>query len=175
VICSTSERRLSTSVEDSWLGRSDPSERRLIIPTRVDSKKRFAPVRTATVMPPLTFYDFFAGVGMAEVGLAPEWSCVWANDFDPRKAATYCANHDPSRFVLGDIATVQPGHLPVPATMAWASFPCQDLSLAGWRRGMSPGGRSGTFWEFHRIMRGLHDHGLRPPIIVLENVVGLLS
>lgn len=40
---------------------------------------------------------------------------------------------------------------------------------------MSPGGRSGTFWEFHRIMRGLHEQGRRPPLIVLENVVGLLS
>jgi DNA (cytosine-5)-methyltransferase 1 len=126
-------------------------------------------------MPQLTFYDFFAGVGMAEIGLSPAWQCVWANDFDRRKASTYCENHDPQRFVLGDVARVQPGHLPVPATMAWASFPCQDLSLAGWRRGMSPGGRSGAFWEFHRIMRDLRERNQRPPIIVLENVVGLLS
>ena len=34
--------------------------------------------------------------------------------------------------------------------MAWASFPCQDLSLAGWRRGMK-GERSGTFWEILEV------------------------
>ena len=121
------------------------------------------------------FLDFFAGVGMAEIGLAPDWACVWANDIDPKKARTYCLNHDPARFRLDDIANVHGAELPGPIDLAWASFPCQDLSLAGWRRGMSPGGRSGTFWEFHRIMRELRDDGRRPPLIVLENVVGLLS
>ncbi|HET7094314.1 MAG TPA: DNA cytosine methyltransferase, partial [Thermomicrobiales bacterium] len=123
----------------------------------------------------LRFFDFFAGVGMAETGLAPDWECVWANDVDAKKAATYRANHDPSRFHLGDIANVCARDLPVPAQMAWASFPCQDLSLAGWRRGMTPGRRSGAFWEFHRIMRERHAADSRPPLIVLENVVGLLS
>jgi DNA (cytosine-5)-methyltransferase 1 len=126
-------------------------------------------------MQPLRFYDFFAGVGMAEVGLAPDWACVWANDFDPKKGRIYAANHDPSRFHLGDVADVAVDDLPIPADLAWASFPCQDLSLAGWRRGMSPGGRSGTFWQFWRIMKDLHDRGERPRLIVLENVVGLLS
>jgi DNA (cytosine-5)-methyltransferase 1 len=57
------------------------------------------------------------------------------------------------------------------ATLAWASFPCQDLSLAGWRRGISAP-RSGTFWELWRLLR---DMGARRPcLIVLENVVGLL-
>lgn len=126
-------------------------------------------------MQPLRFYDFFAGVGMAEVGLAPDWTCVWANDFDPKKGKIYAANHDPARFHLGDVANVTADHLPTPVELAWASFPCQDLSLAGWRRGMSPGGRSGTFWHFWRIMKELHERGERPPLIVLENVVGLLS
>ena len=57
--------------------------------------------------------------------------------------------------------------------MAWASFPCQDLSLAGWRRGLSAG-RSGTFWQFWRLMQEQFRASKRPPIIVIENVVGLL-
>jgi len=57
--------------------------------------------------------------------------------------------------------------------MAWASFPCQDLSSAGWRKGMSAK-RSGTFWAFWRIMRDLYDLRRRPPLIVIENVTGLL-
>ena len=38
------------------------------------------------------FYEFFAGGGMARAGLGPSWSCLFANDFDPKKAASYAAN-----------------------------------------------------------------------------------
>ncbi|MCC6315765.1 MAG: DNA cytosine methyltransferase, partial [Thermomicrobiales bacterium] len=89
-------------------------------------------------MEPLRFYDFFAGVGMAEVALTPDWACVWANDIDPRKAAIHRANHVPNRLHLGDVAAVAAADLPTTGVaMAWASFPCQDLSLAGGRRGLS--------------------------------------
>ncbi|MFT4040425.1 MAG: DNA cytosine methyltransferase [Thermomicrobiales bacterium] len=125
-------------------------------------------------MEPLRFYDFFAGAGMPDLALAPAWRCVWANDIDPKKAAIYTANHGAAHFHLGDVALAHGADLPTPADMAWASFPCQDLSLAGWRRGMM-GERSGTFWHFHRIMRELHVAGQRPPLLVLENVVGLLQ
>jgi DNA (cytosine-5)-methyltransferase 1 len=40
------------------------------------------------------------------------------------------------------------------ADMAWASFPCQDLSLAGGGAGLK-GERSGTFWPFWNLMKGL--------------------
>ena len=39
-----------------------------------------------------TFYEFFAGGGMARAGLGPEWDCLFANDIDARKAASYAAN-----------------------------------------------------------------------------------
>jgi len=98
---------------------------------------------------------------------------VWANDIDPRKESVYVANHGGDHFVLGDVAAVDADTLPPGAAMAWASFPCQDLSLAGWQRGMSAD-RSGTFWAFWRIMRHLTEAGRCPPLIVIENVVGLL-
>ena len=41
---------------------------------------------------PLTFYEFFAGGGMARLGLGSAWRCLFANDFDPVKVATYRAN-----------------------------------------------------------------------------------
>jgi len=97
---------------------------------------------------------------------------VWANDIDPRKAETYRANHGDRHFHLGDIAGVDASQLPS-ADMAWASFPCQDLSLAGWRQGLSAQ-RSGTFWAFWRLMHDLSLERRRPPLIVLENVLGLL-
>lgn len=124
-------------------------------------------------MQALRFYDFFAGVGMVDLALAPDWECIWANDIDLKKAAIYRANHEPDRFHLGDVSKVEAIDLPLGADMAWASFPCQDLSLAGWGRGMRAE-RSGTFWEFYRIMSELQQLGRRPPMIVLENVVGLL-
>ena len=76
-------------------------------------------------------------------------------------------------LVVGDIDEIKAEDLPATADLAWASFPCQDLSLAGWRRGMSAR-RSGTFWAFWRLMRDLHERDRRPPLIVLENVTGLL-
>jgi hypothetical protein len=34
-----------------------------------------------------TFYEFFAGSGMVRAGLGPSWTCVFADDFDDKKAA----------------------------------------------------------------------------------------
>src|SRR5690349_824610 len=89
---------------------------------------------------PLRFYDFFAGAGLATLGLQQSgWRCIWANDIDPRKHAVYTANFGDQHFELGDLAQIPASRLPAPAELAWASFPCQDLSLAGWRKGLSAG------------------------------------
>lgn len=121
----------------------------------------------------LKFYDFFAGAGMATLGLAPQWQCIWANDIDERKAKIYRDHFGCDHFIRDDVANISAASLPKPAHLAWASFPCQDLSLAGWRRGLSAE-RSGAFWPFWRLMHDLLVMGQRPPIIVIENVVGLL-
>ena len=121
----------------------------------------------------LTFLDFFAGAGLVRLGLEPNWSCIWSNDIDPRKREVYEAHFGSDDFLLGDISKVDAGSLPNGADLAWSSFPCQDLSVAGWRRGMH-GRRSGTFWEFWRLMRDSLDRGNRPSLVVIENVVGLL-
>ena len=119
------------------------------------------------------FYEFFAGAGLAKLGLGDPWRCVWANDIDPQKAEIYRTNFGNDHFFLGDIAKFAASDLPNSTQLAWASFPCQDLSLAGWRRGLSAD-RSGTFWPFWQIMREQLHSGCRPPVIVIENVVGLL-
>ena len=122
---------------------------------------------------PLTFLEFFAGAGLVRIGLEHAWSCTWANDIDARKQEIYEARFGSAEFVLGDVAGIAMDSLPAGADMAWASFPCQDLSLAGWRKGMRAE-RSGTYWEFWRLMRESLDRGRRPPLIVIENVVGML-
>lgn len=125
---------------------------------------------------PLAFYEFFAGGGMARLGLGPGWSCAFANDFDPVKAATYRANFPDAatHFQQGDVWQLSPADLPGTADLAWASSPCQDFSLAGGRAGLS-GGRSSAFFGFWRLMEALDDAGRAPRLIVIENVVGLLT
>jgi DNA (cytosine-5)-methyltransferase 1 len=79
-----------------------------------------------------TFYDFFAGGGMAGIGLGSEWSCLFANDIDAKKADRYRANHSGDHtFLLKDVAELKTTDLPDHADLIWASFPCQDLSVAG--------------------------------------------
>ncbi len=81
-----------------------------------------------------TFYEFFAGGGMARAGLGDGWQCAFANDFDHKKGLTYQANWGaPGVLKVGDIRKIETTELPGTADLAWASFPCQDLSLAGGR------------------------------------------
>src|ERR1700761_5254761 len=125
---------------------------------------------------PLTFYEFFAGGGMARLGLGEGWSCGFANDFDRVKAATYRANFADAgaHFHEGDVWKLSAADLPGHADLAWASSPCQDFSLAGARAGLA-GGRAGALLGFWRLMEALVAEGRAPRAIVIENVVGLLT
>lgn len=121
-----------------------------------------------------TFFEFFAGGGMARAGLQPDWQCLFANDFDARKVDTYRANWGEKEIAHGDIRTLAVGTLPVGVELIWASFPCQDLSLAGGGAGLK-GNRSGTFWPFWSLVKNLIAEGRGPQTIVLENVCGTLT
>jgi DNA (cytosine-5)-methyltransferase 1 len=121
-----------------------------------------------------TFYEFFAGGGMARAGLEPDWRCLFANDIDPKKAETYLANWGDREFRLGDIFDLGAADLPGEADLAWASFPCQDLSLAGNGGGLDAE-RSGAFWGFHAVVHELKLHGRAPKLLVLENVGGAVT
>jgi DNA (cytosine-5)-methyltransferase 1 len=120
------------------------------------------------------FYEFFAGGGMARTGLGPGWTCRFANDFDPKKGAAYRENFGGGELKVGDVRAVTPADLPGVADLAWASFPCQDLSLAGVGAGLK-GERSGTFYPFWDVMTALGAEGRAPAIIALENVCGALT
>ncbi len=110
---------------------------------------------------------------MARSGLGANWSCLMANDIDAKKTSIYAANWGKEGLIPGDIATLSSQNIPASAEMAWASFPCQDLSLAGSGAGLK-GERSGTFWNFWNIMQGLQAEQRSPKIVVLENVCGAL-
>ncbi len=138
-------------------------------------KKNAVEALSLNALKPFGFYEFFAGGGMARLGLGAAWSCLFSNDFDAKKVMSYRQNFAPADEMLhGDVALVSPKQLPKHATLAWASFPCQDLSLAGNGKGLA-GDRSGVFWAFWKLMQSLKKEGRRPPIIALENVSGLIT
>lgn len=76
--------------------------------------------------------------------------------------------HDDVRELTGDDLRAA-GAVP-DRTVLHGGFPCQDLSIAGRRRGMGHGTRSGLFFELDRLMAEF-----APRWIVLENVPGILS
>lgn len=121
------------------------------------------------------FYEFFAGGGMARAGLGAGWTCLFANDFDHKKGLTYQANWGTGgELTVGDVKQVTAANLPGVADLVWGSFPCQDLSLAGGGAGLR-GERSGTFYPFWDVIRGLIADDRAPQLIALENVCGTLT
>lgn len=104
---------------------------------------------------------------MARAGLGERWKCLFANDFDFKKSASYEANWGKKGLVTKDVSKVEAKELPGTPGLVWASFPCQDLSLAGMGAGLK-GDRSGTFWLFWQLMKTLRSEGRGPKVIVLE-------
>lgn len=112
---------------------------------------------------------------MARIGLGPGWECRFANDFDPKKAAAYRNNFGGApELKVCDVADVKTDNLDGQADLVWASFPCQDLSLAGNGAGLR-GDRSGAFWPFWHLMLQLKAEGRPPRVVALENVCGALT
>jgi DNA (cytosine-5)-methyltransferase 1 len=128
------------------------------------------------VAQPFTFYEFFAGGGMASIGLGAGWRRLFANDFDPVKVAAYRLNFPDAGDHLNtdDVWRLSTADLPGRADLAWASSPCQDFSLAGGRAGLS-GGRSSAFFGFWRLIEALDTEQRAPGLVVIENVTGLLT
>lgn len=123
-----------------------------------------------------TFYEFFAGGGMARIGLGPGWQCTFANDLSSMKAEAYRSNFPDSRshLVQRDVRAITTADLPGRPELVWGSFPCQDLSLAGVGQGLD-GARSGLIWKLLQLVQDLKNERRGPKAIILENVTGLLS
>ena len=117
-----------------------------------------------------SFLEFFAGSGLVTHALAPYFRETWANDICPKKAAVFGANHEGAPFTLCSITEINGKFLP-PSALSWASFPCQDLSLAGNGKGIRAK-RSGLVWEWLRVMDEMPQ---RPRLLAAENVPGLVS
>lgn len=121
-----------------------------------------------------TVAEFFAGIGLVRLGLERAgWRVRFANDIDVQKYRMYHGHFRDAepQYVLGDVHKLSPSCVPT-VTLATASFPCNDLSLAGARGGLA-GENSSAFWGFVDIVEAMGDR--RPPLILLENVTGFLT
>jgi DNA (cytosine-5)-methyltransferase 1 len=122
---------------------------------------------------PLTVAEYFAGIGLVRMGLAPVgWRVIWANDISQQKNEMYRAFYpeDADHYIIDDIFNINPTLVPV-TTLATCSFPCVDLSLAGNMNGMN-GNHSSAFWGFINILRAQGQEA--PPLLLIENVPGWL-
>jgi DNA (cytosine-5)-methyltransferase 1 len=137
---------------------------------------RKAPRNGAHRAPPLakTVAEFFAGIGLMRLGLElAGWTTLFANDIEEEKAEMYRRHFhaNSAELVVEDIHNLGANEIPT-VTLATASFPCNDLSLAGARAGLQ-GNQSSAFWGFIRLLREMRQR--QPPIVLLENVTGFLS
>lgn len=124
-------------------------------------------------IPDLTVAEYFAGIGLMRLGLDQAgWQTNFANDIDEKKHRMYCDHFgDSPEFILGDVHAIKASSVPT-TLLATASFPCNDLSLAGARKGLA-GQHSSAFWGFITILEKMGSR--RPPMILLENVTGFLT
>jgi DNA (cytosine-5)-methyltransferase 1 len=112
----------------------------------------------------------FAGAGALElaVGSVLDVDPVWFVENDPA-ASRVLAHHWPGVPNYGDITTVDWDSVE-PIDLLTGGFPCTDVSAAGKRAGLRPGTRSGLWSHMAYAI-----NKLRPKLVVIENVRGLLS
>lgn len=123
---------------------------------------------------PKTVTEYFAGIGLVRLGIERAgWNVVFANDFNPKKYEMYASyfGDAASHYSMESIFDLNVNNIP-DTTLATASFPCIDLSLAGNMNGLA-GEHSSAFWGLIRILEEKGDK--RPEIVLLENVPGWLT
>lgn len=123
---------------------------------------------------PRVLHEFFAGGGLARLGFGDGWACTFANEIDPVKGKTYANNFGAADLRLCDIADLRAKDLSDQADVAWASFPCTDLSVAGVGAGIDAP-RTGAIWHFLDLVQSLREDHRAPRMICLENVTAMLS
>jgi DNA (cytosine-5)-methyltransferase 1 len=121
----------------------------------------------------MKFISLFAGVGGFDEGMRRAGhECVAMVEWD-KAAAGVLSYRYPDVPLYCDVSKVEVDDLPDCDFLTYG-FPCQDLSVAGKRKGLE-GERSGLFFEATRLIRGLHARGSRFRFAVAENVKGLFS
>ena len=120
-----------------------------------------------------TLGSFFDGIGgwllaARHAGVTP----VWASEIELFPCSV-TARHFPAVEQLGDITKIDPDTL-TPVDIICAGSPCQDLSIAGKRKGLD-GERSSLFKTAISIFHQMRERTGRPRFFVWENVPGAFS
>jgi DNA (cytosine-5)-methyltransferase 1 len=122
------------------------------------------------------FVSLFAGIGGFDVAFERAGhECVGQCEIDPHAHAVL-ERHWPHVPQHDDVTTITANTFEHPDVVTFGS-PCQDLSVAGKRAGMSDGTRSGLFFEAVRYIREVLEatNGSLPRLAVWENVPGAYS
>jgi len=114
--------------------------------------------------------SLFSGVGGLDLGVQAVigGDVVWHVEFDAAPSKVL-AHHWPDVPNYGDITAVDWSQVE-PIDILTGGFPCQDVSLAGARAGMNDTTRSGLWAHYAHAISVL-----KPKLVVIENVRGLLS
>ncbi|ACI12681.1 hypothetical protein RAMSEY_69 [Mycobacterium phage Ramsey] len=114
--------------------------------------------------------SLFSGAGGLDIAVEQFFGArtVWHCELNP-DASKVLAHRWPGVPNLGDITAVDWSTVE-PVDILAGGFPCQDVSAAGRRAGIAEGTRSGLWTLFAEVI-----NQLRPGVVVIENVRGLLS
>ena len=118
----------------------------------------------------LTIGSLFSGYGGLDMGVEAVtggrvvWHCEWED-----APSAILKHHWPDVPNFKDVSKVDWASIE-PVDILTGGFPCQDVSLAGARKGLAEGTRSGLWSEFAKAI-----NVIRPRLVVIENVRGLLS
>jgi DNA (cytosine-5)-methyltransferase 1 len=94
----------------------------------------------------LTFGSLFSGIGGFELGFENAgMHCLWQCEID-KACLEVLEKHWPDTRRYEDVRTIGKGNLEA-VDIICGGFPCQDLSIAGRREGLS-GERSGLWSEY---------------------------
>lgn len=122
----------------------------------------------------LTFLDLFSGIGGFRLGMERAGhECVGWAEWDKFARKSYQAIFDKKEvWNANDIRSVKSDELP--RADCWCfGFPCQDISVAGKRQGITKGKRSSLFFTVTSLIRDLQEED-RPSYLFIENVKNLL-
>ena len=125
---------------------------------------------------------FFSGIGSPEMafkrlkdnGVIKNFESVFYCEIDKYAVKSYCAIHNKTENDnLGDITKINGANLPY-CDIWIGGFPCQDISMAGVRRGFdfNSNTRSSLGWKMIQFLREIKDP---PKVVIFENVAAITN
>lgn len=128
----------------------------------------------------MRFLSLFSGIEAASVAWEPlGWECVGVAEIEPFPCAVL-SHHYPAVPNLGSVTDITEEDIKNlgQIDLVVGGFPCQDLSVAGKRKGLRNDDgtttRSGLFFDAMRIVQWAREHG-GCRFLLVENVPGLFS